>query len=185
MTETKPPRGRKLGVKVFEDVYMPELETVFETQIALMKKKTAAKKLSLRDVIKEDLGGDEIVEEITGLVHQAQEYERQSEALSAKSQVLLEKASAIIALTKIYKYDIGYNNNIQELKFEFSDEVTRMVDVAIMLHPEWLDLREVEHWRAAFRSKMRSSVTMEQCTEVIAEARQKVAELQKAKLGDK
>jgi len=183
MTEKTPPRGRKLGVKVFEDVYMPELKNVFDTRIDLLKKKTETKKLALRDVIKEDLGADEIVEHVAGLVHEAQELERESEELAEKSAKVLDKARAIIEITKIYQYETGHHQHIQDIKFEFTSEVTRMIDVALMLQPEWLDLKEVEHWRNYFFSKMRSSVTMEQCTEVIEEARGKVAELIQA--GDK
>lgn len=174
--EKKPPRGRKLGVKVFEDVYMPELKNAFNLQIELMKKKAETKRLSLQDFIKEDLDSDEILERITGLLYEAQKYEQESDRLSKKSEELIERAKALTEVTKIYEYG-GYTQSIDDITFKLSSEVTRMIEVALMLQPEWFDLKEMEHWRGHFLSQIRSSVTMEQCTEVIEEARQKVAEL--------
>ncbi len=182
--EKKKVRGRKLGVKIFQEVYYPEMATLFDDRIDVLQLRATWKEGELLEVIKSQLPFDEILDKVLTLLKEAEKKEAKVQRLGEEATTLREKADTIMAMTKAFNLDTHVNSYddptpVAELEIEHTTQILSMLTIAMMLQPEWLTLQEAKAMKKNFLSRLSRCVTMDQCTELIDEARVTIAGMSK------
>jgi hypothetical protein len=177
-------RGRKLGVKIFQEVYQPEMASLFDDRIEKLGDRASWKERDLLEAIKSQLPFDESLDKVLTLLTGAENKEKKVAKLEKEAEMLREKANKIMTMTKAFTLDtegLSYNGPtpVAELEIEHTRQILDMLKIAMMLQPEWLTLQEAQAMKKDFLSKLNRCVTMDQCTELIEEARVTIAKMSK------
>ena len=182
-TPKKKVRGRKLGVKIFQEVYQPEMIALFDTKIKILGDRASWKEQELLEAIKSQLPFDEIQDQILSLLRLAEKKEAAQNKLEKEVAMLREKADKIMEMTKTIKFSNhnGYGDmpSVSELEIVHTTQILDMLKISMMLQPEWLTLEEMKAMKKEYLSKLNRCVTMDQCTEFIDEARATIAAMSK------
>lgn len=183
-TEKKRARGRKLGVRIFQEVYYPEMNRLFDDRIKLLQVRVNWKEQQLLEAIKSQLPFDNILDKVLTLLKEAERMGKRVKKLEEDSVILRERAETIIEMTKVFKlggspHQYGEHVAIADLEIEHTDQILNMLKISMMLQPEWLTLQEAMALKSDFLSNLNRCVTMDQCTDLIDEARIEVAEMSK------
>ena len=177
-------RGRKLGVKIFQEVYQPEMASLFDDRIGKLGDRASWKESDLLEAIKSQLPFDEILDKVLTLLKDAENKEKKVAKLEKEAEMLRVKADKIMKMTKAFILDTdasSYNDPtpVAELEIEHTRQILDMLEIAMMLQPEWLTLQEAQAMKKDFLSRLNRCVTMDECTELIEEARLTIEKMSK------
>lgn len=177
---TKPARGRRIGIRMLE-MYTEELSSIFsEFKVSLETRKD--KKIDdLRDAVRQEIGRSEVLKKVTDLLGEAHKKHCDSERLEEEASELRNRAKTIAAITRVIDPDsipeYGSYHRVGDMTFRDSDDVEALLKLCVMAQPETLDIMELNFRLKEFKTKLNLCVTMEQCVEVLEEAKNNAASL--------
>lgn len=177
---SKPARGRRIGIRMLE-MYTEELRELFIDHKSLLNTRKQKKIEDLRDAVHQEVGRDEVLKKVVELLEDAHQRHDDAERLEGEAQTLREKAKTIASISKIIDPnsipEYGNYHRPSSMNFKDSDEIDELLQICVMGQPETLDIMELDHRHKDFRSRLNLCVTMEQCVELLEEAKKNVIDL--------
>lgn len=171
----------KVGIKMFEGVYLPEIHAMFDAKIEIVKNRLEHKRHEIWESLREQLPIDNISERITSLLSEAEQKEQMAQKLEKEATKLREKAEVVTRLTKTFTVDAGGSGyrakGVDEIIMEPSAQMKGIMNIAMVAQMEYLDEQELEALKTDYVSKLRQCVTIEKCVEVIEAAKGAIANL--------
>ena len=177
---SNPARGRRIGIRMLE-MYTDQLNSIFEGSKSALETRKEKKIEDLRDAVHQEVGRDEVLKKLTDLLDEAHQKHCDSEKLAEEASELRDKAKTIAAVTKVINPnsvpEYGNYQRVEDMTFEDSDDVESLLRLCIMAQTETLDIMELSFRLKESKDKLNMCVTMEQCVEVLEEAKKNAADL--------
>lgn len=178
LDEVKRPRGRRVGVRQMENVYLPEFKSIFVKLGELLRKRCEAKKMELREIVKDSLGVQEVISIATEIAKRAKKKFIQAKKLHDEAEALQAEALSVANASKIIKLGLekksrysSYGDDdyeiVQSVDVSFTDEFDKLIEASMLLQREHLDLEFLDHQRRDHLGQLRKCITMEQCVSVL------------------
>jgi hypothetical protein len=178
--EVTRPRGRKVGVRQMENIYLPEFKSIFVQLGDLLRKRCEAKKMEIREIVKESLGVQEVIDTATAVAKKAKQKFEKAKEIHEEAKDLQAEALAIANASKIIKLNLEeedstrysrYNDadydTIESITVAFTEEFDRIIEASMLLQREHLDLEFLDYQRKEYLSQLRKCITMEECVAVL------------------
>ncbi len=163
------------------EMYTESLQTLFIEHKNSLNSKKQKKIEDLRDAVHQEVGREDVLKKVVGLLEDAHQRHSDAEKLEAEAQTLREKAKTIASISRVIDPgsipEYGSFNRPSSMTFRDSEEVEALLQICVMGQPETLDIMELDHRHKEFKSRLNLCVTMEQCVELIEEAKKNVADL--------
>lgn len=179
----------KVGIKMYEGVYLPEIHAMFEAKIEIAKKRLEHKQNEIWESLREQLPIDDISDRITALLSEAEQKEQMANKLEKEATKLREKAEVVTRLTKTFSVDAGGSGyrakGVDEVIMEPSAQMKGIMKIAMVAQTEYLDQQELEALQKDYVSKLRQCVTIEKCVEVIEGAKAAIESLDASAQGER
>lgn len=170
----------KVGIKMFEGVYLPEIQSMFDEKIKAVENRLEHKQNEIWESLREQLPIDDISDRISSLLGEAERKEQEAQKLEKEAEILRQKAEVVTRLTKTFHVEVrnGYQARaVDEITMDPSAQMKGIMKIAMVAQPEYLDQKELDALKKDYISKLRQCVTIEQCVEVIEEAKGAIASL--------
>lgn len=181
-------RGRRVGVRQMENVFMPQMSSTFGTLKSILEKRLLAKRTEIREMVCESLGLHEIIEAGAKIGKLAKEKYKEANRLEEEAEELEKAAKDLVDASKIISltleeearsyYRSGHTKQIKDMTISFTDDFKQIVDAAMLIQKEHLDFEWLKHQLEDFTSRLRMSVTMEQAVGTLEDAQGLVKQLE-------
>jgi hypothetical protein len=181
--EVERPRGRKLGVRQMENVYIPEFNATFNRLKTLLKKRHESKTIEIKELVKESLNVKEVIDAAVILGQQARDKFLAAKTLHDEAKLLRQHAQQLAKASKVLEFEVEkkssrYNSyddddyeEVKSMRVKYTSHFQTIVNAAMLVQREHLDLEYLEDQDRHFRSRLRKSITMEQAVAVLEEAK--------------
>ncbi|KKN32789.1 hypothetical protein LCGC14_0810180 [marine sediment metagenome] len=188
--EPRRARGRRVGVQQMQKVYIPQLQASFSSLQEILSKRLDAKKTEVRELVCETLGLEEIIRAGAEVARVAREKFEEASRLEEEANELEKQAQAMVNSSKIIELELTENRSyyrssgmhtkrIKGVEITFTSEFDSLVEAAMMIQKEHLDLEWLRHQKEHYGSQLNRSITMEQAVEVLTEVEELIKNLER------
>lgn len=199
--KTKRARGKRVGIKLMEETYLPAANTAFKGVRDMAEKRLRLRKQSVGKHMEDELDYKDVRTRLAKMINVAHTKKELARKLLVEAGKHRRKAIEVAKVLQIVPLDLdpycddnlednpdsratfGVGTKSHSRSYMSGDEgdwthdMKRAVIAAMWLQKEHLDLLEVDHWRQHFQKEVTRAITMEECVEKIDKASAKAEEL--------
>jgi len=192
-------KGKRVGVKLMEDAYQPATAEAFDGVRKIANNRLKLRRHVVGQHIEEELDYRDVRDRLARIINVAHTKKDLAKRLLVEAGEHRKKAIAVAKVMQVLPVDVDdysddslEDNPTSEETFgpgrrrrrnswsdeeAWSEDVRSLIDAALWLQKEHLDVLEVEHWRSHFVQEVTKCITMEACVEMIEKANAKAEEL--------